>query len=382
MSKVSKNQSGVAALLITIVIMGVGTIIAVSATFVFLNRIEASRNIGFSERAYYAAEAGLEDALIRFFDANKQVPSLYSFSINGTAVDVSISTDEFNITTISADGNTSSRRRSAAVRIGLDPSATSLSFAAHIGTRGLTMDSNSTVNGNVFSNGNITGSSNSDINGDATAVGTISTPNPQVSGAKEEGVDPVPLPNFDGDVWREAANINNDPINGDIEIDDETVILGPRRINGNLTIDGNSVVTITGPVYVTGNILVDSNSDIFLDEGFGSENTVILADGSIEFKSNAQVHSTSADPAGYILFASMSNSSEAIKLGSNQIIDGAFYAANGDLELNSNADVTAIIGEGVRMGSNAEVNFDLGLILQIFSVYGEAGYDIIDWEEQ
>ena len=292
MSKVSKNQSGVAALLITIVIMGVGTIIAVSATFVFLNRIEASRNIGFSERAYYAAEAGLEDALIRFFDANKQVPSLYSFSINGTAVDVSISTDEFNITTISADGNTSSRRRSAAVRIGLDPSATSLSFAAHIGTRGLTMDSNSTVNGNVFSNGSIVGTGNV-VGGEAISAGptglihgihatssayahtienstidknayyqTIS--DSTVSGTSYPGSSDQPtssLPITDAliEQWE------NDALAGGTisspcpyKITTNTTI-GPKKINCDLEISTNPTVTLTGPIWVAGNISLKNN---------------------------------------------------------------------------------------------------------------------------
>lgn len=381
MNKLNKN-SGIAALLITFVILGIGSIIALSASFIFLNRIESSRNVGFSDAAYFAAEGGTEDALLRFLDPARQVPSSYSVTLGNAVADVTVATDVFNVTTINSDANLSSRQRTLQVQVSLDPSATSLSFAAHIGSRGLSMDSNAVVNGNVFSNGNITGLSNTRINGNATAVGTISSPRPTVSGTKTQNASPVPLPSFDAPSWRTAADINNDPIQGNLTISSGTTTLGPKRINGNLTIHGNSSLIVSGPIYVVGNIKVESNADIFLSESFGSSNTVILADGQIAFDSNAQVHATSASPAGYIMLVSLSLSDEAIKLASNQEIDAVFYAVQGDIELESNADVSAIIGEGVDLQSNAEINFDLGLIQQIFSPSGTGGYAIIDWREQ
>lgn len=379
-----QSQRGVAALLITVIVMSIGLTIAISSVFIFLNRVQASRNFAFSEQSYFASEAGVEDILLRLLDPAKIVPPTfpYSLTVASSVASVDITDSAGSLKYIDVEGDTSNRVRSVRATIFVNPAGTNFSVAAQVGINGIQMESNATINGNAFSNADINGASNTQINGNASAVGIVSSPLPDVSGTISEGVDLVPLPPFDQQFWKDEANINNDPIIGDYVLDDGSDTLGPRKIEGNMTIDGNASLTVTGPLHVTGNLLMDSNSDMLLDESFNSDGTVILVEGTITFSSNAEVLGTSADPKGYILIVSVASSTDAIDINSNSALEASFYALNGDISLGSNGDVVALVGQGLILNSNAEINFDMGLIDYTYSAGGSVSYDIINWEEQ
>jgi len=381
MSNVNKNESGVAAILITTIIMFVGITITLSLVFVFANRIKAARNIEFGEQAYFTAEAGNEDALLRFLDPDKGIPASYTLPVGATSTTVTRSTDLFGNEIITSQSDVSSRARSVEIVLGLSPDSTRFVFAAQIGNLGLQMDSNSGVDGAVFSNGDITGAANTDITGDASSGGTISSPNPTVGGTKKEGEDLIPLPNFDAAAWEAAANINSDPIIGDHTLIG-TVSFGPRKVVGNLTVDRNANLTVTGPIYVTGNILIENRAELFLDESYGSGGTVVTAEGTFEFEGNTEVYGTSATPKGYMMAASTSTSLTAIELNSNESQELILYAVNGTLVLNSNADVVSLAGEGIHLNSFANINYDLGITSYTFSAGGSGGFVISSWEEE
>ncbi|MEX2145292.1 MAG: hypothetical protein WD712_02900 [Candidatus Spechtbacterales bacterium] len=379
--RAANKESGIIALLVTVIVMSVGIVLVVSMIFVFLNRLEAARNIEMGAKAYFVAEAGAEDALLR--ELNPSIPTgitPYTLSV-GDAIATIDKTTTLNSVTINSNGNASNRERTLRVVIGVDPAGTTFSFAAQIGERGLTMASNSGVNGQVYSNGDIIGASGTFIEGDAYAVGTISSPSPQVGGTRNEGADPIALPPFDEEGWAEEANINNDPIVGNLEISGKGNTLGPRRIEGNLTIKSGGDVTITGPVHITGNFVMNSNSDVYLDESFESDGTVVWAEGTIFFDSSTKLHGTNANPKGYLLFASTAPGTSAIELSSNATQEVTMYAVNGDVVINSKGDLTALIGNGIILRSNAEINFDLGLITYTFTTGGQGSYGIIKWEE-
>jgi len=378
------DQRGVIALSITIIILFIGITIVFSSVFVFLNRIEIARNVRLSEQAYFAAESVVEDALLRFIDPNKNEISSYPYSLAVGGASASIDkTTVGTISTFAVVGNASNRTRSLGVGVSGGVPGTTFSYAAQIGQGGLVMNSNSEVEGDVYSNGNITGFSNSVINGNATAVGTISSPRPSVSGTKIEGADIIALPPFDEQGWKDAANINNDPYIGNLSLDSGTTVLGPKKIEGNLTLNSNADLIVQGVIHVTGNFSMNSGSDLFLDDDFGSTGTVIIVEGTISFNSNADVFATDASPKGYIMFVSMSNNTDAaIQLNSNADLEAALYAVNGGLSINSNGEVVSLVVQKLILNSNAEIDYDLGLINYSYSTGGAGSYDIISWKEQ
>ncbi len=379
----TNSHSGVIALLLTTVALFVATALSLSSVFLFLNRANAAKNIAFSYEGIYAAEAGVEDILLRYFDATKQLPSSYPATLLvGTAsASTTLREDPLGNAIIISEGDRLSRMR--AVRIYASPIGPGVfHYAVQIGDLGLTMGSNSRVIGNIYSNGNITGDSNSEIQGDASAVGTISSPRPTVTGVRTEGVTPQSLPQVDIAYWKARANVNNDPFVGNLVYDQGSSILGPRKVEGSLTLNSNASLTMTGPVHVTGNFTMDSNSDLFLSENFSASTTVIIVGGDITFSSNAEVHATSATPKGYILLLSESASGTAINIDSNNPIDGAVYAPNGTVVIGSNTGVTSIAGRRIRLDSNATITYNFGLRRADFTGGPSSGASIISWQEQ
>jgi len=241
----------------------------------------------------------------------------------------------------------------------------SFHYAVQNGNGGLVLQANSKINGSVYSNGSIQGASNSQINGDAYAVGTISSPYPAVSGNRYPNSPPTTLPSLNYDFWKAQANANNDPYEGDLTINSATS-LGPKKIQGNLTLNGGANLKVTGPIYVTGNFVMNSNSQMYLDPSFQSKGTVLIVDGTINISSNTAILPTNANPKGYLLLVTTNSSDSAINISSNTS-SGIFYALGGTINLNSNAKVVAVVGKKLVLASNAQLDYDLGLASAVFT---------------
>lgn len=189
-----------------------------------------------------------------------------------------------------------------------------------------------------------------------------------VGGTKYPGsATPTPrgLPVFDLDFWHAAAEAggtitgNYSPPNGST--------LGPKKINGNLTIDGVTV-TITGPVWVAGNIILTNGANLRLSLDFGSASGVLLADnpanransGLVIINNNATITRSPVD-GSYIFFVSTNTRTDqwspAINIGNN-VDGGVFYATSGCATVNNNGLATAVAGYKVYLANNTFVNYD------------------------
>lgn len=359
-------------LVIAIIFLAVVLILSASLFERVAGFLRFGANTTLREQATTLAEAGVEKALWQL----NQTTGAYSGEANtalGTTgtFTVTITNKAASLKTITATGHVPDSTNPRAKRtikvdalIGTEQIA--FNYATQTDTGGLEINSNATINGNAYTNGNITGASNSHINGDAFAVGTISSPNPTITGTTNPGAEPKPLPTFDQDYWKNQANINNDPYMGNLEYNAGSHDLGPKKIEGNLTLNSNAWVTLHGPVHVTGNFSMHSNTRLYLDEAFGSTGTVVVVDGLIQLNSNAQVFSTTANPKGYIILASTKTSGTGIELNSNAKA-GILYALSSDLLINSNGNVVALAAKKLIMNSNATLNYDEGLASAQFS---------------
>lgn len=331
------------------------------------------------EQVFQLAEAGIEDAIwslnnLGTYPANGSLVNFSNGQYKVTITNLNISSLYVESTGYIPNAISPIAKSTVTAQFSLGTKIIAFHYAAHIGQGGLVINSNSRIYGNVHSNGNILGSSNSLIDGDAQAVGSISSPYPQVTGTKKEGVQEIALPDIDLDYWRNQANQNNDPINNNLTISTNQS-LGPRKIQGDLTINGNTILTVTGPIHVTGNFTMNANSQLILDQSFGSNGTVIVVDGQIILNSNSQVKPTTASPKGYILLVSPF-SGDAITLNSN-VSGGLFYSTAGNTILNSDSSVTAITAYRLILNSNATLNYDLGLVGAQFSSGSSSGWEIV-----
>lgn len=167
------------------------------------------------------------------------------------------------------------------------PGISSFNYASQAGFGGVELSSNAIIFGNVYSNSYINCYSNSYIDGDGFAVGSIN-PSSCPRNQSKSGVSPVPLPEFNRDYWISKAE-SGGIINNNVSYDSGINYLGPKRINGNLTINTNATLILTGPLYVNGTVEVNSNAVVKLDDSFDIDGTIILADKKISINNNAQI---------------------------------------------------------------------------------------------
>ncbi len=369
-----KTNSGfalVTVLFVMIILLAVGTLFISIVSFT----IRTTKNFKNSTKAFYLAESGIEKAIWELNQTQSAYTGETDTALDGGKFTTQVETDpaDPNKRIITSTGFYPEdvafpAKRQIRIYASAESSEESIAFhyAIQIGDLGLLMYSNSEVNGNTYSNGDITGYSNTQINGDAYAVGTISSPKPVISGERVEGTDPQPLPTVDIEFWKEQANVNEDPIIGDYEINSGSHTLGPRKIEGNLSINSSAILTVTGPLHVTGNFEMNSNGEMHLDESFGSQGTVVVVDGTVRIDSNAQIYPTSADPKGYILVATTDTSMAAVELNSNSA-GGIFYALDGGIQINSNGHAVSVVGKKLILNSNAVLDYDIGLASSIFT---------------
>lgn len=376
--KYLSQERGQAAITTLIVLFGIVFLITANSASIVTNETKREGTFTNSQQSYFNAESAVEDVLYRV-KKGYSVNSTESVIVGSSTVPVSI-TSTGGVETVAATGSIQNAERGVSATV-FKGEGVDFFYGIQAGTTGITMNSNSTVTGNVFSNGSITGGSNASITGSALAVGSISTPNPSVTGTKTTAVTAAPFPNFDDVYWKAQANINSNPLVGDLNYNSNAVgSVGPRKIQGNVNIGSNAQVTLTGPLYITGNLNINSNGDLLIDNSFGTEGTVVVVDGTINIDSNAEVHTTNTTPKGYILLVSLS-SGTAANLNSNASAGALVLAPNGTVNVNSNAHAVAITAKGVTLNSNATITYDSGLSDANFSTGPSGGWQIQSWGE-
>lgn len=124
-----------------------------------------------SKRAYFAAEAGIEDAVYRSRRNKNLAPSFVVTLNNATSV-TTISTIG-KIRTVTAEGAGMNAIRGIQAILKESTDDVQFFYGVQVGDGGLEMRNNSVVNGNIYSNGNIIGSNGALITGDAFVAGGI-----------------------------------------------------------------------------------------------------------------------------------------------------------------------------------------------------------------
>jgi len=378
-----KNKRG-AILILVLIFLIVAISIGVSLTSLVIRGLKSTQQTFDQHLACEAAEAGIERAMwnINNGDDNDVALQKVDDAIN-SEYEVTVDDSVANMRILAATGyspsKTATNKKTKSIKVTAVTGGVGIAFryAVQTGDLGLVMNGNSTINGNIYSNGSVLGYSNSRINGDAWADTTISSPDPTVTGTKHPDEEDEVLPNIDYNYWETKATEGGTI--GTLTIDSGPQSLGPKKIDGNLTLNSNSSLTVTGPLYVTGNFSMNSNTHLYIDSSFGSSGTLIVVEGQIAINSNSIIHHTGTNPKGYILLASKSTSTSAISLNSNAN-GGIFYALNGNVEINANAHVVAVVGKKLTLNSNATLDYDAGLPNAKFTSGPSGGWAVKSWQ--
>ena len=174
-----------------------------------------------------------------------------------------------------------------------------------------------------------------------------------------------PLPVINTSFWRAEA-LAGGVIEGNY-VPANNSSLGPKKINGDLTLNPNSNITLTGTIWVTGDILMNQPSSMTLTSAMQQFGTVVLADsdteptskGKIDIRDNVNIYG-SGQATSFILFVSTNTSNDydnpAIKVDTVSL-QAAWLAPYGLVRLRGDESAAALAGQRIYMNVNSTVDF-------------------------
>jgi len=420
--KIKNNQQkGFTLLIGLIIILSISLIIGLGLSSLIFSSLISLQNKTRSTQSYYAAEAGLEDSLLRL-KRGMQASSLNTLTVGESLVTIDISDLIGGSRTITAEGNTDNRIRKLSVTYILTTDEIAFYYGAQVDEGGILMGNNARIEGNVFSNGSIlpsTGGSgqvtdtaavaingnkidSANIGGDAyvhtckdsNITGTLY----YVSGGSIQNctfgalinmgpnqIDPKPLPISSEQIteWKDEIAVGGTIVGDYTLINGATDSLGPVKITGNLLIDNNSTLTLTGAIYVVGNVTIQNNSTARLSDSFGSLSGLIITDGKIIIRNNAILEG-SGQEGSFIMLLSTNNSLDPVDPAIDVVnnAEGAiFYASNGVIHLHNNIVIREATGYQLSLDNNAIIRYLIGLESVNFTTGPGGSWKIIDWQE-
>ena len=443
------NQSG-AAMLISVVFFLFTSLAIISGLVTPTVREFRTANVNLnSKQSYFLAESGSEDAFYRI-RKNMTIGTSETITLGSNTETTTITSISSSLKHIVSLGSVSSYERKSDLMLSTG-AGVAFSYGVQIGDGGLEMESNSRVNGNAYSNGRILGANgavitNSAVVADATGKISFVTVNGNATGHFLEDitvggnsnsvsllratvggnavsdsvstctihgsaiydtktsctitgaqttpnsttfVDPVniPLPitasqitGFENDAVA-GGTVGSQSISGNVS-------LGPKKIDGNLTVENNATLIITGTVWVTGTISVNNNATVKLSPNYGGASGILMAGvagdsvkGQINLFNNVNLLG-SGTAGSYLLVLSQRNNatSTAIDL-SNNVAGAIFYAGTGVINLSNNAAAKEITAYKLHLNSNTTVNYESGLANTNFSSGPSVSWNVLTWKE-
>jgi len=446
-----KGQAALIAVILMLVIM-LSAVFGASA--IALKEAAVSDEVRKSRLSFFSAEAGMEDAVYRS-RRGKLLGSEVVISLNNATATTSITTLG-TIREIVSKGDASGGRR-ALKTVLVSVSSINFPYGAQVGDGGLEMDQSSEIRGaggtvgNVYSNGSAVGANNAKITGDLTISGANSvdelevwgtvrantitdteicgnayyqsidvdslsflngpssptcsaplTPGTAYPGSANPPVVALPISDAQIQGWKNDAEAGG-TINGncgdsgaagcDIP-NDGTLSLGPKKINGNLTLTKKQTLIVTGTLYFTGNIDIDSSSGatVKCSSGFGSASCIVIADGWVHIQNNATFQGSGAAGSYIMLLATISGCNGGAQTSPcthhnagmdlhNNAAGAIFYVPNSMVNLHNGVNVTELTAYKLRLDNNAVITYESGLANAQFSSGPSGGWDIASWEE-
>lgn len=181
---------------------------------------------------------------------------------------------------------------------------------------------------------------------------------------------PQPWPVSDGniDTWKAEAEAGGTTV-GNVNAGSgwQTVALGPRKIEGNLSVGGSAVLNVTGTLWITGNLTVDGSGRMRLANTYGGLSGVVIVDGRVTIAGSSPV--TGSGAAGsHIVIVSLSDCPTSSTCGSSNAISvsgaaGAvvLVAQNGTLSFSGSGSAKQATAYRITLSGNTTVTYDSGL---------------------
>lgn len=406
------SQRGVVAILFVILFLLVAISLTLSVVPVFANTMQILKNISYSQQAYYAGEAGVEDVAYRITNG-VAYPSSYSLNVGSGQTTVTVTTIGPS-KTIESDGGQQTRIRKVQSVLGVASSQVSFYFASQVGSQGIiSMGNSSSIVGNVFSGGNINGpgAAQGTITGTVQASGSSAIQNIKVVGdahantfsncnitgtayyvtsitncpahatqhiASQVQPQPLPITQAQIDKWKNDAAAGGTLTSYALG-NGASGTLGPKKITGNVTLGNSATLTISGTLWITGTINLGNSDIIQLAPGYGAQSGLFITDGAATIKNGVQLKG-SGQTGSYIMLLSTYGPGTAIDLqnGGGAVI---FYAPNGTINVGNGGSFMDMTANGLIIGLGVTLTNPTGATNLNFSSGAGGSWQLTSWKE-
>ena len=185
---------------------------------------------------------------------------------------------------------------------------------------------------------------------------------------------PVPMPLSDSNIqlWKDEAEAGG-TITGNYHVGWAGATLGPKKITGNLLVDGGGMLTVTGTLWVEGSITIIGGGKVSLASSYGTSDGAIISDGPVVVSGGAQFFGSGQDDSYPFLITTSAcpvesgcNGNPAVELngGAGTV---AIIAQNGTAVVSGGGALKAITAKQISMSGGAVLTYDSGLINTNFS---------------
>jgi hypothetical protein len=426
-------QSGQAMLTAVIFFLFISMTVVLGMASPIIKHVRISNAMITSKASYFLAEGGIEDVLYRL-KSGKQVAASETLS-GGSGTATLLTTDTATGKQIISTATTNSLVRKMQMSVVLGDGI-AFHFGIQAGNGGFSLSNSSSVTGNVYSGGTVSGSGNY-IYGDAISSGASGLINnihatgtayahviqnstidkdayyqtltsSTVTGTRYSGSADQPtvaLPISDDQItdWETQAVAGGTMSSGACDSYSSSTntctltsskTLGPLKIPFNLVIKSSSgVLTVAGPLWVVGNITTQTGPTIRMSSSLGSSNVAIVADNqsasttsSIINIGQTTVFQGSGAVGSFVFMISQNGSAEnggstdaiSMSQGASALVA---YASHGQISLSQSVSIKAITAYKIVLSQSANVTYDTGLASALFSAGPGGGYDITEWKE-
>lgn len=390
-----------------------------------INEIRLTRELVESKSSYSLAEGLIEDVVHRLKHGTT-ISDTETLLEGNTSVSAAIS-DISGGKSIRSVGNTNDLIRNINVDL-VEGDGVAFNYGVQADVGGIILENFSSVNGNVYSNGSITGTNNNSLRGDAISVGasglidgvnitgsayahsindstidgdayyfdvfTDSTAANTHPGTLDFDVTPLPISDELISSWESAATstVISSPCPYLIE---EDTTIGPAKITCNVEIKGNIDVTLEGVIWIVGDLIIQGSPVIQIGSVVGDKSLPIIVDdpsdrlvgSTVKIQNSASFEGDPLSSSSYVLVISQNSSAEngggvkAIEVENNVGGDLLIYAGHGEILLKNNVNLKEISAYRIRLQNSTEVTYESGLINSVFTTGPGGGYTINSWME-
>lgn len=390
-----------------------------------IKNVSLSRGAINSSKSYYLAESGTEDAYYRL-KSGKQISSTETLSLDGGTATTAITDVSGSEKEIVSTGDLLSGFRKLKTGI-MVSSGASFNYGVQVGQGGFVMENSSSVLGNIYSNGTVSGSGSNIVKGDVVSAGPSGSVSgihatssvyahtilnstidknayyQVISGSTVSGTlypnsadrAPIGLPISEETIssWEtdaESGGVINSPCPYKIN---SNATIGPKKINCDLEISGTPTVTLNGNLWVSGNVKIKNSPTIKVSSNLPGKTIAIIADNPSNRTSSSKIeieNSVVVQGAGtgsYVLFLSQNQSAE--QGGSEKAIEvqnsasGAIlvYAGHGEILLKNNSNLKEVTAYRVRLQNSTQVLYEIGAASLLFTGGPAGGWSLKNWFE-